>query len=324
MPDPLRRRYAGRPRALAVTPAAGAAVMSSAILSVALQIDGVELLSRALLAVAILQWLVLAGVFLDRLVTERATWRADADAPPALTSVAATAVIGARFALLGDAALGWVLLVASAALWLLLTPLVLGGLRSWHEGAAFLSCVATQGLAVLLATLARPGPLHAVTTVGFVLFALGLGLYLVVLSNFDWHQLAVGAGDHWVLAGALAISSLAGAKLILAQRVLGTARLGAALTALDLTLWSLSVLAYGVLVVAEIRSPRLRYDVRRWATVFPLGMTAAATYAVAQAEGLPGLRLVGDVLVWPAFLAWALTAYGACAQVRRARGSGGR
>lgn len=297
--------------------------MSSAILSVALQIDGVELLSRALLAVAILQWLVLAAVFLDRLVTERATWRADADAPPALTSVAATAVIGARFALLGDAALGWALLLASAVLWLLLTPLVLRGLRSRRKGAAFLSCVATQGLAVLLATLARPGPLHAVTTVGFVLFALGLGLYLVVLSNFDWHQLAVGAGDHWVLAGALAISSLAGAKLILAQRVLGTARLGAALTALDLTLWSLSVLAYGVLVVAEIRWPRLRYDVRRWATVFPLGMTAAATYAVAQAEGLPGLRLVGDVLVWPAFLAWALTAYGAWAQVRRVRGSAG-
>jgi hypothetical protein len=37
-----------------------------------------------------------------------------------------------------------------------------------------------------------------------------------------------------------------------------------------------------VLVTAEIALPRLRFDPRRWATVFPLCMYAAAGFAVAR------------------------------------------
>ena len=37
-------------------------------------------------------------------------------------------------------------------------------------------------------------------------------------------------------------------------------------------------------------------------------MTAAATFAVGQAEGLPALTVLGHVLLWPALAAWAVTA----------------
>jgi hypothetical protein len=51
-----------------------------------------------------------------------------------------------------------------------------------------------------------------------------------------------------------------------------------------------------------------------------MGMTAAAAYAVARAESLPALTVVGHVLLWPALAAWALTAAGAA---RRGHSSDG-
>jgi hypothetical protein len=56
----------------------------------------------------------------------------------------------------------------------------------------------------------RCGWLAWVTYAGLGLFVLGLGQYVIVLYRFDWRQLAGGAGDLWVLGGALAISSRAG------------------------------------------------------------------------------------------------------------------
>ncbi len=141
-------------------------------------------------------------------------------------------------------------------------------------GAVFLGCVATESLAVLAATLsAATGtawPAHA----GLVPFWLGLVLYVLALFRFDPRQVARGPGDHWIAGGALAISALAGSKLLAAagtgtylwnaddQDVLHRATVGLLVAAL---VW------YAVLLAAEIARPRLRYDVRRWATVFPLG-----------------------------------------------------
>ena len=56
---------------LAVTPATGAAAMSSGIVSVGLQTAGAQLLSRFMLAVAVGQWLVLAVIFGSRFSVDR-------------------------------------------------------------------------------------------------------------------------------------------------------------------------------------------------------------------------------------------------------------
>lgn len=58
---------------------------------------------------------------------------------------------------------------------------------------------------------------------------------------------------------------------------------------------------YVVLAVAEVRRPRLAYDVRRWATVFPLGMAAGASLSTASA----------------AHVAWLLTFVGLVADTQR-------
>ena len=55
------------------------------------------------------------------------------------------------------------------------------------------------------------------------------------------------------------------------------------------------------LVTGEVLRPRLTYDVRRWATVFPLGMYAACSFAAGQVTGISGIADFGHVWTWVAF-----------------------
>ena len=54
----------------------------------------------------------------------------------------------------------------------------------------------------------------------------------------------------------------------------------------------------GPLIAAEAPRPRLSYDVRRWATVFPLGMYAACSFAVSQVTGITGIGVFARVWTW--------------------------
>ncbi|MGZ0234328.1 hypothetical protein [Streptomyces sp. CPS1] len=71
---------------------------------------------------------------------------------------------------------------------------------------------------------------------------------------------------------------------------------------------------------AEAVRPRLCYDEDRWATAFPLGMTAAAALSVATAVGVPWLSGPGRVPEWVAVAVWLLAAADTVADaVRTAR-----
>ncbi|MFI6684752.1 hypothetical protein [Streptomyces sp. NPDC050485] len=60
------------------------------------------------------------------------------------------------------------------------------------------------------------------------------------------------------------------------------------------------------LLIAETRWPRFRYDIRRWSTVFPLGMTAVASLSTAAATKIDWLHTLGQVLLWIALATWVL------------------
>ncbi|MGX1271874.1 tellurite resistance/C4-dicarboxylate transporter family protein [Streptomyces phaeoluteigriseus] len=318
--SPFRVWWAQRP------PAAGAAVMAAGILSVGLLQTGYDVLSGIALALTCAAWPALAADFVLRLVRERERWRAEAVTPAALTAVAATAVLGTRLTGTGRPVLAWALLALAAVLW----PVLLANVvRHWGRrmpGSVFLCCVATQALAVLAASLARTESVAWPAHAALVLFWLGLGLHGLALAHFDPRQVREGPGDHWVAGGSLAISALAGSRLLAAgdgglylwngddRDVLRTVTV--ALLVLDLA-------GYAVLLVAEVLYPRTRYDVSRWATVFPMGMTAVATLSVAAAVDVPWLRGPGEVLLWVAVAACTAVAAGAVADGRaslRSRG----
>ncbi|MFD9009981.1 tellurite resistance/C4-dicarboxylate transporter family protein [Streptomyces sp. NPDC059552] len=286
-------------------PAAGAAVMATGIISVGLHLTGYESVSLVALVVAGALWLVLAADFTSRLLSDRGRFRAEADTPAALTAVAATTVIGTRLSQQGWQTVAAVLLAVAALLWPGLLFNVVGHWRRRMPGGAFLGCVATQGLSVLAATLAAVDHQDWLAMAALATFCLGLLLYLAALFHFDLREVVGGAGDHWVAGGALSISALAGSKLTASPVWTGSAH--TALRAVTLALLALSLVWYVVLLTAELRHPRPRYDIRRWATVFPLGMTATACLSVAEPAGIAWLRPLGEVLLWIAVGAWLLT-----------------
>ncbi|MFI6618554.1 tellurite resistance/C4-dicarboxylate transporter family protein [Streptomyces sp. NPDC050528] len=294
--------------------AAGTAVMAAAIVSLGLHLVDHEVLSRVFLALACAAWLALATDFVVRLLRDRERWLAEAATPAGLTAVAATTVLGTRFSAAGWQTLAEALLALSAVLW---PGLLVDVVRHWKRGTAgavFLVCVATQGLAVLCATLAAAESTAWLAHTALVLFWLGLVLYGVALAHFDPRQVHTGAGDHWVVGGALAISALAGSKLIAADGArpyLWNSDDRGVLRAVTEALLVLVLALYVVLAVAEVVRPRPRYDVRRWATVFPLGMTAVAVLSVGTALDVSWLRTPGQVLVWIAVAGWLVVAVGA-------------
>jgi hypothetical protein len=293
-------------------PENGAIVMSTAVISVACQMTGVGVLGRALAGLAFVVWALLGALLARGVAVDRGLQRA-LRTPSVLTAVAATAGLGSALAANGSSEPAPLLLALSAAVWLVLLPAVLWFRRTPTRGASFLTCVATQSLAVLGATVFfRTTHVRWMLAGDCALIAAGLGLYVWTLASFDWRQLRTGAGDHWILAGALSISALATAEALRADPAgVGLAAIGPVLRAMDVGLWSLAVAGVCVLAVFELRFPRWSYDVRRWATVFPLGMTAAATQATGRAEGVLWMTRLGEVLTWIALATCAVVAAGA-------------
>ncbi|WP_245721362.1 tellurite resistance/C4-dicarboxylate transporter family protein [Nocardia pseudovaccinii] len=286
-------------------PVAGSFVMATGIVSVGLHLTGFEVVSWLIFALAAAVWLLLAIDFGTRLLWHRSQWEAEADTPPALTGVAATTVFGTRLSLSGWQIVACALLVLAAAIW---PGLLLAVLRHWNRrmaGGAFLVCVSTQGLAVLAGTLARADVGDWLGWVALALFCIGVLLYLAAFAHFDIRQVWIGAGDQWVATGALAISTLAAAELVGAHQWTGAAH--RLLEVVVLIVLGLNLFGYTILMVAEVIRPRPEYDIRRWATVFPLGMTAVATLTTSTAIDLPALCALGDLLLLVAVGAWALT-----------------
>jgi tellurite resistance protein TehA-like permease len=71
------------------------------------------------------------------------------------------------------------------------------------------------------------------------------------------------------------------------------------------------------LVAAEVLRPRLSYNVRRWSTVFPVGMYAACSFVVGPLSGITGITDFARIWVWIAFAVWLLVL---TAMLRRAPG----
>lgn len=61
-------------------------------------------------------------------------------------------------------------------------------------------------------------------------------------------------------------------------------------------LWGAAFGWLPVLLAAEGLRPRLRYDVRRWATVFPVGMYVACSFAVGAA--VHASRIIDFARLW--------------------------
>jgi hypothetical protein len=292
-----------------ILPAHGAIVMATGIVSIGFYVDRRILLSRVLLAIAAAAWLALGAQLIARAAHDWARTLAIARSPTALTGVAGSAVLGTRLALLGWSWAGIALLAFSLCFaTVVLRPVA----QSWTtptDGASLMLPVATEALAVLLATLAAGDHGRAWLFAALPLVLAGALLYLAVMSRFEARHIATARGEHWIAGGALAIVTLASAQVVSAATRLHelTGALGA-LKVVVLVCWALTMSWLPLLLAAELRHRRLRYDVRRWSTVFPVGMYAVCSFAVGTASRFSGATDFARVWVWFAGATWLAVA----------------
>jgi len=322
-----------------LSPAYFALVMATGIVSVAAHLHGLSALAAALfafnLAAYVMLWLLTA---LRALWFPRELWEDLVDhqrGPGFFTSVAASGVLGSQFVLLShDYVMAHGLWLVALVLWVGLTYTVLAAftvkqqkpaLDAGISGAWLLAVVATQSVAVLSANLA----VHWGNPYRLELNFLALSMWLwggmlytwmisLIFYRYTFFRLAPGdlSPPYWINMGAMAISTLAGALLIVnAPDAPFLASLAPFIKGFTVFYWATGtwwipmLLVLGVWRHVYARFP-LRYDPLYWGAVFPLGMYAACTYELAHALDLGFLYPVLPYLAYVALAAWAVTFLG--------------
>jgi hypothetical protein len=296
-------------------PGAGSFVMATGIVAIGMELSGHDDVAHILLAVCAAGWLVLATALLYRLVARTDGWWLETSQIGALTAVAGSTVLAAALSTVLDWRLVPLLLwIVAAPLWVIVVSRALVRLPPRApQGLVFLLTVATQGVSLVASTLAVDYAADWLVYLAFALWVFGIALYLLVeLHDFDPRLIMSGRGDHWVFGGAVAISVLAGAKLITAVEARGALDgLTHDLHVAVLVAWVVAMPILLVLVWSELAFPRLGYSALRWATSFPVGMYAACTLVASKALGQPWMdTYFADWWVWVGLGVWAIVGAG--------------
>jgi len=318
-----------------LAPAYFALVMATGIVSVGTFQLGPSWLSRVLLVIACAGVVVLGAALVARLALFRPSVAADIRAPERVfgffTIPAGLDVLGVRFALAGHPVVTAVLAGLAAACWLVLTygvpaSLLLVRTRDSVVGAVngswLLWIVATQSLAVAAATLnpVWPSQSSLLAPVAAGLWCVGLLLYLMVVALILLRWISVPmtpatlGPPYWILMGATAITTLAGAKVVSLPAGLPVVRAtGGFVEGFTFAMWAFGTWWIPLLVILGLwRHLRhhwpLSYEPGLWSVVFPLGMYSVATLTFGKAAHLTFMEPLARFMLWVAVAAWVLVA----------------
>jgi tellurite resistance protein TehA-like permease len=332
-------------------PAYFALVMATGIVSIACQLFGHALLARALFALNAVFFVGLWTLTAARLLMFRDRVVADlfhhGRAVGFFTAVAATCVLGSQSIVVADAwRAGFALWIAGIVLGAGLTYTVFAVLTVKAEkpsladginGGWLMAVVAPQSVSALGSQLA-PGFGEYAPQVLFFSLVMWLGggmlyIWIISLIFYRYTFFAMSPSDlappYWINMGAMAISTLAGALLVLAAPHSAlVSELLPFVKGLTLMCWATATWWIPMLVILGAwrhvwRRFPLRYDPLYWGAVFPLGMYTVSTLRLAQALDLPFLLAIPRTFVWIAVGAWSVTMAGLVHQtVRRALAPG--
>jgi len=313
-----------------LTPGYFALVMATGIISVGMELRGFVVLSRVMLGLCIAGYVILVTLTLWRLSAHRHRMAEDFMDPRRafgfFTFVAGTNVLGARLGLAGFTKATAILLVVSGIAWLALGYVVPWTAVLGHQerpvlitanGTWFIWAVASQSVAVAAASIEPiyEGPRLLLSILAIMSWSVGVFLYGAVglLVTIRLMLYEFGPEDltppYWVAMGALAITVLAGARIVEmanAPMVLVTRGL---IAGLAVVFWAFATWLIPVLVAAGWwrhvrRKVPLRYEATLWSIIFPLGMYAVAGIYLGRADHLPVVRAIGSTELWVAFAAW--------------------
>ncbi|HEX6943322.1 MAG TPA: tellurite resistance/C4-dicarboxylate transporter family protein [Gemmatimonadaceae bacterium] len=331
MPDAVPRRGQLSEVVESLSPGYFALVMATGIVSLATHFLDLEAAAAVLFWINVVAYGVLCLLTLARLTLHRRRITADlsdhARGPGFFTLPAGTCVLGAQFVVLrGQPHVATILWFTGIALWAVVTYGFFAAVTMKAEkpplseglnGTWLVAVVAMQSIAVL-GCLVAPS-LSSPSRVLFVAAAMHMGgfmlyLPLITLLLYRWmffeftpQQLTP---PYWINMGALAISTLAGARLLQGTADLPLLqRITPFLQGATFFFWAAATWWIPLLVVLGfwrhvIRRVPFVYDPHYWGMVFPLGMYTTCTVQMARALDLPDLIVVARVFVWPALVAW--------------------
>ncbi|HZP68861.1 MAG TPA: tellurite resistance/C4-dicarboxylate transporter family protein, partial [Pseudolabrys sp.] len=329
-----------------LSPAYFALVMATGVVSIAAWDLQFPVPALGLFAFNIVAYVAVVGLTVLRAIRYPRLFFADMTdhrlGPGFFTAVAGSCILGTQFLLMAHSVeAASVFLALGTILWIGLTYTIFTALTIKRDkpplekgltGAWLIAVVATQSVAVLAALIARDWPQPLRLELNF--FALSMWLWggmfyiwIISLIFYRYTFFTFSPGDltppYWINMGAMAISTLAGARLV--QNTPDAPFLASLLPFLKGftvfywatgTWWIPMLLLLGVWRHLIQQFP-LRYDPLYWGAVFPLGMYTVATMQMAEALDLPFLAPLPPVVFVAALAAWMLAFAGLLWELRK-------
>jgi tellurite resistance protein TehA-like permease len=318
-------------------PAYFALVMATGIVSIACHLVALDFLAFPLFYLNQFFYLVLWILTIVRIVRYPARLFGDMSnhriGSGFLTIVAATNVFGSQFVILqSNQTIALVLWVLGLALWLLLTYAIFTAFTVKEEkpsleeginGAWLLFIVSTQSVPVLGMLLVSRfeawQEMFTFAMLGFYL--LGCMFYILIISLIVYRFMffKIEAEDmnpsYWINTGAVAITTLAGANILLRGHASFLAEFAPFIKGFTVFFWAAGTWWIPYLFILGAwrhfyKHYPLTYHPVYWGLVFPMGMYTVATFRLAEVLNMDFLLLIPQYFIYLALIAWTITFYG--------------
>ncbi|PYS72146.1 MAG: C4-dicarboxylate ABC transporter [Acidobacteria bacterium] len=319
-----------------------ALVMATGIISIACFVLEMKTLSLVLLVIDVVAYVILWLLLLLRLFLFFSRIKSDINdhvrGPGFFTVVAGTCVLGSALVIvLNQSRIATVLWFGGILLWLVIMytffaamtvrenkPSIEAGLN----GGWLLAVVATQSISVLGTLLASGFGDYREPVLFFTLcmFLLGCMLYLLLITlifyRFTFVNVTTAAltPPYWINMGSVAITTLAGARLIIAASDWTLLKdVLPFLKGFTLFFWSAGTWWIPLLLILGFwrhvyRRFPLKYDPQYWGLVFPFGMYTVCTFQLAKALNFPPLLVIPRYFIYLALAGWVAASVGLIAK----------
>ncbi len=312
--------------------------MATGIISIACYLLEMQTLAVVLLVVNIVAYALLWLLLLLRLFFFFGRVKDDINnhvrGPGFFTVVAGTSVLGSQLLIVsGQFRIASILWLLGLILWAVIMysfftamtvhenkPSIEGGLN----GGWLLAVVATQSISVLGTLLVDHLARYREPILFFTLcmFLLGSMLYIPLITLIFYRFTFVNitttslTPPYWINMGAVAITTLAGARLIIAAPQWTTLNeFMPFLKGFTLFFWAAGTWWIPLLLILGFwrhvyKKFPLKYDPQYWGMVFPLGMYTVCTIQLARAIDFPSLLVIPRYFIYLALAGWLLVSLG--------------